>query len=53
MSHISPGNKCEKEVPSRELTYPSNGKGNPFSQLPLDEICMDMLVPARVAVHEG
>ena len=46
MSHISPGNRCKKEVPSRELTYTSNGKGNPFSQLPLDEICMDMLVPA-------
>ena len=53
MSHISPGNRCKKEVLSRELTYTSNGKGNPFSQLPLDEICMDMLVPARVAVHEG
>ena len=26
-------------LPSRELTYPANGKGNSFSQLPLDGIC--------------
>ena len=42
MSHISPDNRCKKEVPSRELTYTSNGKGNPCSQLPLGEICMDI-----------
>ena len=28
----------EAGLPSRELTYPTNGKGNSFSQLPLDGI---------------
>ena len=26
------------DLPSRELTYPTNGKGNSSSQLPLDEV---------------
>ena len=27
------------KLPSRELTYSTNGKGNSLSQLPLDGIC--------------